>query len=57
MVGMGASPIGAIGAGALAHATSVQDAYTVGAVVLLVAVAAFTPGVRRGLAAQPDELI
>jgi len=57
MVGMGASPIGALGAGALAHATSIQDAYTVGAVVLLVAVAAFTPGVRRGLAAQPAELI
>ncbi|HET7355479.1 MAG TPA: MFS transporter [Nocardioidaceae bacterium] len=57
MVGMGASPIGAIGAGALAHATSIQDAYTVGAVVLLVAVAAFVPGVRRGLAAQPAELI
>jgi MFS family permease len=55
MVGMGASPLGAIGAGALAHASGIRTAYLVGAVIPLLAVAAFAPGVRRGLATQARE--
>jgi len=57
MVGMGATPLGAIGAGALAHSSGIQVAYLVGAALLLLAVIAFTPGVRRGLAAQPPEVM
>ena len=57
MVGMGATPLGAIGAGALAHTSGIRVTYLVGAAILLLAVAAFAPGVRRGLAAQHVEAV
>jgi len=56
MVGMGATPLGAAGAGALAHASGIRTTYVAGAVLLLVAVATITPGVRRGLVARAAEL-
>jgi MFS family permease len=57
MVGMGASPLGAIGAGALAHTSGIRVTYLVGAAIMLVAVVAFVPGVRRGLTARAAELV
>ncbi len=63
MVGMGARPLGAIGSGALAHAIGtgaltdadgIRVSYLVGAGILLLAVVALAPGVRRGLRSQSE---
>ncbi|MGZ4427660.1 MAG: MFS transporter [Nocardioidaceae bacterium] len=50
MVGLGAMPLGAATGGLIARATSVRDAYVVGGLVLVAAMAASAVPLRAGLA-------